>query len=62
MAELLNFTKERFMQEIQKYRIIYDKFSKDFKNIHIKKNAWISIGNVFGGMREKIQQHTRSAY
>ena len=42
---------------IQKYRVIYNKFYNDFKNIQFMKNTWTSIGEVFGvrqrGMREK---------
>ena len=36
------------MQEVQQYPIVDDKFTKDFKNVDLKKNAWKKIGETFG--------------
>ena len=30
----------RIMEEVQKYLVLYDKFSKDFKDKYKKQNAW----------------------
>ena len=38
------FSKESFMQEVQKYPVLYDKFDTKFKNNIILKNAWTAIG------------------
>ena len=35
------------MEEIQKYPVLYDKFSKDFKGKYKKQNAWISVASTF---------------
>ena len=43
----MSFSKEEFMGEVQKYPVIYDKFSQDFKNIDMKKNAWSMIAARF---------------
>ena len=37
----------RFMEEMQKYDCIYNKFSKDFKDLHIKMNCWKKIAEKF---------------
>ncbi|XP_065662755.1 uncharacterized protein LOC124812594 [Hydra vulgaris] len=42
------FSKESFMQEVQKYPVLYDKFNAEFKNNIMKKNAWAAIGVLFG--------------
>ena len=49
MAHMMRnrFTKEKFMSEVQKYPVLYDKFSKDFMNLEMKKNAWSNIVKVF---------------
>ena len=42
-----SFSKERFMQEVQLFPVLYNKFDAEFKNIDMKKNAWIKIAEVF---------------
>ena len=42
-----SFSKERFMQEVQLFPVLYNKFDAEFKNIDMKKNAWINIAEVF---------------
>ena len=37
-----------FKEEIQKYPLLYDKFSVDFKNKHEKLNAWEAVAKTFG--------------
>lgn len=61
----MSFTKEEFMTEVQKYPIIYDKFSKEFKNNDMKKNAWILISEKFDISTEEAEKkyfNIRSAY
>ena len=48
MAEEIIYSKEKFVAEVQKYPIIYDNFSKEFKNMKIKNNAWKKIADYFG--------------
>ena len=42
-----SFSKERFMQEVQLFPVLYNKFDAEFKNIDMKQNAWIKIAEVF---------------
>ena len=59
------FSKESFMQEVQKYPVLYDKFDTDFKNSIIKKNAWTAIGVLFGLTDQECEskyKNIRSAY
>ena len=37
-----------FMEEVQRYECIYDKFSKDYNNKYIRLNNWKAIGEKFG--------------
>ena len=46
--EIVTYSKEKFMAEVQKYPVIYDKFSTEFKNSEIKNNAWEKISDCFG--------------
>ena len=37
-----------FIEEVQKYPAIYNKFSTDYKNKFIRMNIWKAIGEKFG--------------
>ena len=37
-----------FMCEVQRYPVVYNKFSNDFKDRQKKENAWKAIASVFG--------------
>ena len=39
--------KKVFMEEVQKYPVLYDKFKEEFRNNELKRNAWTDIGNAF---------------
>ena len=39
---------QEYMEEVQKYPVLYDKFSKDFKDKYKKQNAWSAIATTFG--------------
>ncbi|XP_057314889.1 uncharacterized protein LOC130656062 [Hydractinia symbiolongicarpus] len=65
MAAATSFSKERFMQEVQQYKILYDKFDSEFKNQDMKRNAWEKIGSIFNmnAMEAESKYKTiRSAY
>nr|XP_047129425.1 uncharacterized protein LOC105848747 [Hydra vulgaris] len=39
-------SKAGFMNEVQKFPVLYDKFNKDFKDKWKKKNAWEEVGRL----------------
>ena len=59
------FSKESFMQEVQKYPVLYNNFDTEFKNNIIKKSAWTAIGVLFGLTDQECEskyKSIRSAY
>ena len=48
MAADAEFNKSLFMEEVQKYPAIYNKFCKDYRNKIIIMNIWKAIGEKFG--------------
>ena len=54
-----------FMEEIQKYDCIYNKYSRDYKNKFIRMNCFQKIGKKFGISAEEAKKkysHTRTGY
>ena len=54
-----------FMEEVQRYECIYDKFSKDYKNKYIRLSSWKAIGEMFGldaPEAERIYKNCRTSY
>ena len=54
-----------FMNEVQKFPILYDKFDKEFKDKWKKKNAWEEIGrlsNLSANQAEEKYISIRSSY
>ncbi|XP_003390248.1 PREDICTED: uncharacterized protein LOC100632937 [Amphimedon queenslandica] len=49
-----------FMEEVQKYPVLYDRFSSEFKNKYIKQNAWTSVGKAFGASAEEAEKRYKS--
>ena len=45
-----------FMEEIQRYECLYNKFSKDYKNRRSRENAWEAIGQKFGLSAEEAEK------
>ena len=43
----VEFDKEMFIEEVRKYRCLWDVNSEAYKNRLIKQNAWANIGTVF---------------
>ena len=39
----VKYTAERFMEEVQKYECLYNKYSEDFKYRKKKSNAWNAV-------------------
>ena len=53
------------MEEIQKYPLLYHKFSTDFNNKYKKQNAWDAIAKTFGSTVksfEKKYKYIRTSY
>lgn len=54
-----------FMEEIQRYDCLYNKFPKDYKNRRTRENAWKMIGQKFGLTAEEAEKkykNTRTSY
>ena len=64
-AENTELNTSLFMEEVQKYPAIYNKFSTDYKNKFIRMNIWKAIGKKFGldmAEAEKKYKNVRSTY
>ncbi|XP_065647963.1 uncharacterized protein LOC136077633 [Hydra vulgaris] len=58
-------SKANFMNEVQKYPVLYDKFDKEFKDKFKKKNAWEEVGrlsNLTANQAEEKYKSIRSSY
>ncbi|XP_047144723.1 uncharacterized protein LOC124818211 [Hydra vulgaris] len=58
-------SKAAFMNEVQKFPVLYDKFNKDFKDKWKKKNAWEEVGrfsNLSPNQAEEKYKSIRSSY
>ena len=65
MAAIKENTSASFMEEVQRYECIYDKFSKDYKNRQARENCWARVGASFGltaAEAEKKYKNIRTAY
>uniref|UniRef100_A0A1X7VAV1 MADF domain-containing protein n=1 Tax=Amphimedon queenslandica TaxID=400682 RepID=A0A1X7VAV1_AMPQE len=51
---------QEYMEEIQKYTVLYDKFSRDFKDKYKKQNAWSAIATTFGVTPEEAEKRYKS--
>ena len=47
-AKTVECNQALFMEEVQKYWCIHNKFSKNYENKYISCNSWKSIGEKFG--------------
>ena len=43
----MEFSKQSFKNEVQNYPTLYDKFDREFKDIHKRRNVWDKDGNSF---------------
>ena len=54
-----------FMEEVQKYDCLYNKYSKSYKDKYIKINCWTKIGEKFdmsAADAEKKSKNVRTGY
>ena len=49
-----------FMEEVQKYYRIYNKFAKDYKNRRARENAWAKIAEKFGLTSEDAKKKCKN--
>ena len=56
-----NYSVEGFMEEVQKYPCLYDKFSKEFKDKFKKVNSWKKIGQKFDMSAEEAEKRFNNA-
>ena len=64
-AENTELNTALFMEEVQKYPAIYNKFCKDYKNKFVRMNIWKAIGDKFvldAVEAEKKYKNLRTAY
>lgn len=64
-AENTEFNTALFMEEVQKYPAIYNKFCKDYKNKFVRMNIWKAIGEKFAldaAEAERKYKNVRTAY
>ena len=65
MASALTVDTASFMEEIQQYECLYNKFSKNFKNRDMKENCWGKIAEKFAISKLEAQnkfKNTRTVY
>ena len=65
MAADTEFNTSLFMEEVQKYPAVYNKFCKDYKNTFTRMNMWKAIEEKFGldaAEAEKKYKKVRTAY
>ena len=65
MAATSELNSSLFMEEVQKYECLYNKFSKDYKNKFTRLNCWRKIGEKFdvdAAEAEKKYKNIRTAY
>lgn len=60
-----DFNTALFMEEVQRYECLYNKYSKDYKNKFVRLNCWKKLGENFGLApegAEKKYKYMRTAY
>ena len=65
MAGDMNLDKVRFMEDLQQYDCLYNKFSRDFKDKYKKMNCWAALGekhNIGPEEAELVFKNIRTAY
>ena len=54
-----NFDKGMFLEEVQKYRCLWDINNKSYKIRSVKQNAWLQIASVFNRDGKHCTQYLR---
>ena len=49
-----------FMEELQRYESLYNKFSKDYKNKQVRDNCWLALGKKFNMTAEEAEKKYKS--
>ena len=65
MAATTEFNSALFMETVQRYECLYNKFSRDYKNKFTRMNCWRTIGGQFNlepAEAERKYKNIRSAY
>ena len=50
-------TEETFMEEVQQYPCLCDKFNKEFQNKLTRVSSWEKVAEKFNISWEEVQQH-----
>ena len=64
MSDNVEFSTPLFMEEVQMYECLYNKFNKQYKNKFIRLNCWRKIAEKFGiepAEAEKKYKNVRTA-
>ena len=65
MSDNVEFSTALFMEEVQTYECLYNKFNKQYKNKFVRLNCWRKIAEKFGiepAEAEKKYKNVRTAY
>ena len=49
-----------FMEELQRYESLNNKFSKGYKNKHVRDNCWLAMGKKFNTTAEEAEKKYKS--
>ena len=49
-----------FMEELQRYEFLNNKFSKDYKNKQVRDNCWLAMGKKFNMTAEEAEKKYKS--
>ena len=49
-----------FMEELQRYECLYNKFSKDYKIKQVGDNCWLALGKKFNVTAEEAEKKNKS--
>lgn len=60
MASRAEPSTSAFMEEVQRYECIYNKFSKDYKNKQVRENCWTKLAEKFGYTAEEAERRYKN--
>ena len=60
MAAYESTDNARFMEEVQKYECVYNKFHSKYKNKFVKLNCWVKIGEQFALSPEEAEKRFKN--
>ena len=59
-AVVVEFSKEKFMDKVRMFPVLYDKFNAEFKDKTKKQNAWVTIGALFNMTAKEAEEKYKS--